>query len=159
MSTKRVISSTTDRHVNVETGVVIEEVSTNVVRLPQEPPYIKMYVDDLCLLIKIPDSQKQLLMMMLQKLDYDGYVTLSPRYRKSMCQRLGIKDQTLRNRLVALCKSGVMQRHSTNEYEINPRYFARGEWRHISTRRDAFEMRIKYTADGEREIVTERIED
>ena len=156
MKTKRVINATTERTIDRDTGQVITETVSNVVRLPQEPPYIKMYLDDLCELISVPGAERQLLEMMLQKLDYEGFITLSSRYRKVICDRLKIKDQTFRNRLSGLCKSEILKRKGTNEYEVNPRYFARGEWRQISERRDSFEMRITYGPKG-REIVTTRV--
>jgi len=44
---------------------------------------------------------------MLKKLDYEGYITLSTRFRKLMCEELGIKDQTLRNRIGLLLKTKI----------------------------------------------------
>lgn len=154
--TKRIVNTTTERTINKSTGEVLSETTSNVVRLPQEPPYIKMYLDDLCELIKVPGPQRQLLEMMLQKLDYEGFITLSPRYRKKICERLKIKDQTFRNYLGGLCKSQILKRQATNEYEVNPRYFARGEWRQIAERREQFEMRVVYGPEG-RQIVTDRV--
>lgn len=154
MTNKRLLNQTTTTHTDFKTGEIRSESKTNVVRLPQEPPYVKMYIDDLCDLMHIPAAQKQTLELLIRKLDYEGFITLSPRYRKQLCERLKIKDQTFRNRLAALCKTGVMRRHSTNEYEVNPRYFARGEWRHICERREAFKMTVKYSENG-REIITE----
>lgn len=156
MQNKRVVNLKTERTVDFTTGEVRAETTSNVVTLRTEPPYIKMYIDDLCDLINVPAAQRDLLGLLLQKLDYDGYITLSPRYRQNICEKLKIKDQTFRNRLNLLCKSQILRRVSTNEYEANPRYFARGEWRQIAERRESFEMKIRYSAKG-REIVTERV--
>lgn len=155
MATKRLLNTSTTRHVDHSTGEVKNETTTNVVRMPQEPPYVKMYLDDLCHLMQIPHALKQTLELLLKKLDYEGFITLSPRFRKQTAERLGIADQTFRNRLTTLCKSGVMRRVATNEYEVNPHYFARGEWRAILERRESFSMTVKYTSAG-REISTER---
>lgn len=159
MATKRLINSTTTRNVDHATGEIKDESTTNVYRLPQEPPYIKMYIDDLCHLMQIPHALKQTLQMLLKKLDYEGFITLSPRFRKQTAERLGIADQTFRNRLSALCKTGVMRSIATNEYEVNPHYFARGDWRAICERRDGFKMIVKYTSKGKREITTEGADD
>lgn len=152
---RRLLNATTERTLNHQTGEVTSETITNVVRLPQEPPYVKMYIDDLCQLMEIPAADRKTLELLLKKLDYEGFITLSPRFRKETCEKLGIKDQTFRNRLTRLCKSSIIRLHSTNEYEVNPRYFARGEWRHICERRESFEMKIRYSDKG-REIVTDR---
>lgn len=155
MAGKRIITQHTTTHTDRETGEITSETKDNVYRLPQEPPYIKMYIDDLCHLKQIPTAEKNCLELLLKKLDYEGFITLSPRYRKQVCEKLGIKDQTFRNRLGVLCKTGVLRRQATNEYEVNPNYFARGEWRHISERRESFKMTITYSAKKGREIVTD----
>jgi hypothetical protein len=157
MSTKKIIQTTVAQVVNLQTGEVVESESTNVFQIPAEPPFVKMYLDDLCLLISVPESQKTLLLHLLRKLDYDGYITLSPRARKTIAKSLGVADQTFRNRLAELCKSGLIIRESTNEYMANPLYFARGDWKTICARRQAFELRIKYSEKG-REIKTEKVE-
>lgn len=141
---------------NVSTGEVISQSKTTLARYSSEPPYVKMYIDDICSIVKIPDSLKNVLFLMLRKLDYDGYITLSTRYRKLMCEELNIKDGTLRNRLALLVKKEFVLSEGGNEYLANPRFFARGEWRAIVEQRAAFELKIKYSEDG-REITTERI--
>ncbi|WP_162505848.1 hypothetical protein [Candidatus Arsenophonus triatominarum] len=94
--------------VDINTGEIISESKTTLSRYSSEPPYVKMYIDDICSMIKVPDSLKNVLFLMLRKLDYDGYMTLSTRYRKSMCDQLSIKDGTLRNRLALLVKKGFV---------------------------------------------------
>ncbi|WP_187153343.1 replication/maintenance protein RepL [Candidatus Arsenophonus triatominarum] len=142
--------------VDINTGEIISESKTTLSRYSSEPPYVKMYIDDICSMIKVPDSLKNVLFLMLRKLDYDGYMTLSTRYRKSMCDQLSIKDGTLRNRLALLVKKGFVLSEGGNEYLANPKFFARGEWKSIIEQRSAFELKIKYSEDG-REITTERI--
>jgi hypothetical protein len=154
---KRLLSAKTERTVNHETGEITSETVTNVVQIRQEPPYVKMYIDDLCQLMEVPAADRKTLELLLRKLDYEGFITLSPRFRKETCERLKIKGQTFRNRLNRLCKSSIIRLHSTNEYEVNPRYFARGEWRSICERRESFEMRIRYSDKG-REIITDKEE-
>lgn len=148
MSTKKITQSTVAQVINMQTGEIVETATTNVFRIPSEPPYVKMYLDDLCVLIQIPEAQKTLLLHLLRRLDYEGYITLSARARKEMAKSLGIADQTFRNRLNDLTKSGIIARVSTNEYLANPQYFARGEWKSICARRQAFELRITYSEKG-----------
>jgi hypothetical protein len=154
---KRLLNSTTQRIIDHTTGEITTETTSNVIRLPQEPPYVKMYLDDLCQLMDVPAADRKMLELLLQKLDYQGFITLSPRFRKETATKLGIKDQSFRNILHRLCKSSIIRLHSTNEYEVNPKFFARGEWRHICERRESFEMKVRYSDKG-REIITEREE-
>lgn len=137
-----------ERAVNHDTGEITSTTTTNVVKLPKEPPYVKMYIDDLCGLINIGKAPQDVLWYLLKKLDYEGYITISTRFRKVICDGLGIKEQTLRNRLVALTKTGVITNTGTNEYQANPDYFARGEWAQIIEQRREFKITISYSEAG-----------
>ncbi|HDL7459361.1 TPA: hypothetical protein PXN90_004427 [Yersinia enterocolitica] len=141
-----------------ETGELSKESEESIARVSQEPPYIKMYIDDLCSIANAPNSLKDILLLILRKLDYDGYITLSTRYRKQMCLELGIKDGTLRNRLSALVKGGFIYSEGGNEYLANPKFFARGDWRKIMEQRASFEMKIRYMPDGSKVITTGLVE-
>ncbi|WPR87925.1 hypothetical protein [Klebsiella aerogenes] len=140
------------------TGELTKTVEESIVRFNKEPPYIKMYIEDLCAIANAPNSLKDVLLLSLRKLDYDGYINLSTRYRKQMCIELGIKDGTLRNRLSQLVKRGFIESVGGNEYLANPNLFARGEWKDIVEQRIAFEMRIRYMPDGEKILSTAQVE-
>lgn len=157
MSNKKVVQKSVTNVVDLHTGEVVETSQTNVFTLPSEPPYVKMYLDDICMLINVPDAQKALLLSLLRRLDYEGFITLSARSRKDIAKTLGIADQTFRNRLNELCKTGLIRRESTNEYSVNPKYFARGEWRNICAQREAFQLKITYSEKG-RTISTAKVE-
>jgi hypothetical protein len=154
----RVIFQEIERHVDHKTGRITGETTSKIVRHPAEPPYVKLYIDDLCELVQVPTSLKDTLILLLRKLDYDGYITLSPRFRKDLYEKLSIQDQTLRNRLVQLVQKGLLVREGTNEYLANPFYFARGDWKSIVEQRQAFQMRITYSESG-RKIRTQKTEE
>ena len=155
---KKILSQTVSTVTDLRTGEAVQQTETNVFRIPIEPPYVKLYLDDLCQLIKVPDAQKALLLALLRRLDFEGYIILSARARKDIAAGLGIADQTFRNRLNDLCKAGVLSRISTNEYQANPHYFARGEWKAICARREAFRVEITYSDKG-RTIKTNKVEE
>lgn len=148
MKNKKITQSTVSTVVDKNTGEILETSTTNVFRFPSEPPYVKMYLDDICLLVKIPEAQKALLLHLLRRLDYEGYILLSTRSRREIANTLGIADQTFRNRLTDLVSSGIISKVSTNEYLANPHFFARGEWKSICARRQAFELKLTYSAKG-----------
>ncbi len=52
---------------------------------------------------------------------------------------------------------GIIASCGGNEYQANPNLFARGEWKKIIEQRREFEMRIKYSPNGETIITTEEI--
>jgi len=156
MSTKKIVFERQVHTVDRETGEVLESSSSNVYRLPAEPAYVKMYLDDLCIFVSAPDALKSMLLMLLRRVDYDGYIPLTPRVRKEIAAHLGIADQTFRNRLNDLCKKDLIRRISTNEYQANPHFFARGDWKTICAQRKAFQLRITYSNAG-RIIETEAV--
>jgi hypothetical protein len=93
--------------------------------------------------------------MLLKKLDYDGYINLSPRYRDILCKQLGIKPQSLRNSIMDLCKAKLIKNVSTNEFSVNPYYFAKGDWKTVVEQRRNFHLTVAYNANGTRTISTD----
>jgi|TARA_B110000503_G_C6912548_1_gene315299 hypothetical protein len=140
---------------NLDTGEVKQESSVVQFTHGKEPPYVKMYLDDLCALKHVPKAKRALLEMLLKKLDYDGYINLSPRYRDILCKQLGIKPQSLRNSIMDLCKAKLIKNVSTNEFSVNPYYFAKGDWKTVVEQRRNFHLTVAYNANGTRTISTD----
>lgn len=151
---KKIINQETKTIVDHQTGEVLSTEQTNVIRLPQEPPYVKMYLDDLSNLIGLKASLKDTLYLMLRRLDWHGVIVLSGNFRQQCCAELNIKESTLRNRIALLCRYKLLERRATNEYSVNPHYFARGDWKKITQRRESFKVVIEYNYNGTREIST-----
>lgn len=116
---------------------------------------MKMYIDDLALLTGLKQGPKDLMILLARKIDFDGMITLTARSRKAIAESMGVADQTFRNYLGQLVKSDMLRRIGQNEYEVNPHFFARGEWKEIYQRRENFVMKVTYTPEGERQITTE----
>ena len=152
MSERALASLSVHRNQNFETGEVTEEFVTHHFKAKVEPPYIKMYIADLCAIKGVADADQALLRKLLVKLDYEGYVTLSPRSRDAISKDLGISTKTFRNRLTRLTKSGLIKSTSMNEYMVNPNYFARGQWKDVCEQRKKFELIVTYSDGSNREI-------
>jgi hypothetical protein len=137
-----------------EDGTVREEDTLRIVRLPQEPPYVKMYIEDLTAVMKLPSGTKDLLHHLLVKMDYENMITLTTRSKREIAERVGIKIQTFDNYLKKIVESGIFLRVGRGEYKVNPSLFARGEWNKISKQRDEWwKLTITYKSNGKREIV------
>ena len=76
-----------------------------------------------------------------------------------MCEELGISAPALRNNISKLCKTGVIRHSSYGEYQVNPNYFARGDWASIVKQRMDFALTITYRSNGERIIDTSVVEE
>jgi hypothetical protein len=144
--------------VDHETGEVTRESMVQSTGFMSEPPYIKMYLDDLSQILDIPSGPRAVLDLMLLKLDYEGYITLSTRYRRQMAETLGIQDQSLRNCINRLVKSNIISNSGRGEYQVNPFLFARGDWKRVCEMRQDFTLKITYSETGGRRIETDTVE-
>ena len=160
---ERVVYSEMTRTVNHETGVVNEEEHRKVVKLPQEPPYVKMYIEDLAAVLNLPIGVRGLLYALVQRIDYDGIITLGSTSKKKIAERLKITVGTFDNYLTKLVKAGVLKRIGRGEFEVNPHLFARGDWAEVRRRRDnfgkTFRMTITYSPGGKRKIEGKAVEE
>lgn len=148
----KVVQLATRETVHHETGQVVRTEHESVLRLPQEPEFIKLYLQDLSALLDVPAGPQSVLMALVRKLDYEGVITLSPASRERIAGALGIKVHTLANYITALCDKGVLKRTGRGEYEMNPHLMARGNWADILKRRQSFQMVVTYRPDGTRTI-------
>lgn len=139
---------------DVESGETRAIKETNVIKLPSEPPFIKMYIEDLSHFIGLKERHRDIVFELIKKLDFEGMVTLTPRSRATIAERLGISDQSFRNYLSEVVKTGLFKRISHNEFEVNPHYFARGDWQSVYHRRKEFVMEIRYSEKGR--VITSR---
>lgn len=148
---KRVIQQTTTRSFNHETGEVTHETSENVSYLPTEPPYVKLYLDDIAKLYGLPKASSDLLHCLLRKMDYDGIITLVSSSKKRIAEDIGVKPQTIDNNIQSLLKADILRRAGRGEFMFNPNIVAKGDWKSIHKQRNKFlELTMTYTPEGER---------
>ena len=144
--TKEVNLTQTNEH-----GEIIKQTEYNVVKIPSEPPYIKLYIEDLANIYQLPKSSPDLLLELLKKLDYEGLISLNHSNKKQIAQRAGKAVKTLNNFLQELLKKDIFRRVDTGVFKPNPHLFGKGEWREIYRRREAW-LKVSYTENGERTI-------
>ena len=135
-----------------EDGNIKQEQHTNIIQFPNEPPFIKLYIEDLTAIFKLPNGTKDLLYSLLMKMDYENMITLTSRSKREIAERVGIKVQTFDNYLRKLVDAGIFKRIGRGEYKVNPNLFARGDWADISRQRDEWMLTITYKANGTRKI-------
>ena len=139
--------------IDASTGEVLSKSTTNVITFPREPAYVKMYIEDLCSLAGVEEADQALLRHLLARLDYEGYVVLTPRVRDAISAQLAVKSKTLRNRLSRLVAADMIKPVARNEYKVNPNYFARGDWKSVCEQRLSYSMTVTYSEAG-RKITT-----
>lgn len=148
----RVLKSTKTVHTNHETGEITAIEDVTVLRIPKEPPYVKMYIDDISKIVGLSAGAQNVLYELVTKIDYDGIVTVTKGTRDRIAAKTGLKETTVRNRISDLSASGIIKKAGYCEYEMNPNLFAKGDWQDIYKRRCGFKLEINYSKDGVRTL-------
>lgn len=150
MGSRAVLNESYERSINHETGEIMEEIRKGSYRYETEPAYIKLYLEDL---LKITNCMRSNLKVIYYLMTYctfasDKYpmcVQLSTGAKKMMMTEIGYKTlQSIDNSLMALRKAGLIKRVAEGVYQLNPRYFGRGDWRDIAKLR----MTVDYDNNG-----------
>ncbi|WP_318431521.1 replication/maintenance protein RepL [Photobacterium leiognathi] len=154
MSTKKkLIQETIETSFDHDTGEVKQESNVRTFQIPQEPPFVKLYIEDLTSLYDLPKTSPSMLMELLKKLDYEGQVNLNAANKRQICERTGHAIKTLDNFLSQLVKHKIFRRIDRGVFVPNPHLFGRGEWREIHKRREAW-LKVTYDENGERQVTS-----
>lgn len=141
----------TVRTVDESTGEILHQ-QTNVIELqkmPKEPDYIKLYVEDIGKLHGVTPMAREVLLYVAASMGYDGVASLTPRRRASIALTVGAKSVQVVNNCLAECvKAGLLRLIERGEYEPNPALFGRGSWAEIRERRARFVASFVYGPEG-----------
>lgn len=152
-NTAKVIQQNTTRKIDHTSGEIIETSIEKITQFPTEPPYVKLYLDDVAKLYGLPKAGSDLLHGLLRKMDYDGIITLVSSSKLRIAKEIGVKSQTIDNTIQAMLKSDILQRVGRGEFMFNPHLFAKGEWKNIYKQRNKYvEMTISYSSSGDRVV-------
>jgi hypothetical protein len=152
MANSRVLISTRTTHIDHLTGEIFSTEDMSVSRIPREPSYVKMYIDDLSKIVGLSSGSQSVLYELASKIDYDGIVTITKGTRDRIAIATGLKESTVRNRICDLTAAGIMRKAGYCEYEMNPNLFAKGDWQDVYKRRQAFKLEVQYSESGGRTI-------
>jgi len=111
-----------------------------------------MYIDDVGRLLDVPAGPRMVLYQLARRIDYEGFISLTPAARERVAKACDINVRTMNNYLTQLSKSGILRHSGRGEYEMNPNLFAKGDWKDIAKRRQDFELTVRYSANGKKTI-------
>lgn len=130
-------------------------------RIPVEPEFVKMYVDDVASLNHITGVHRAILCFMASLMDYDNKVVLSPEERKRWQVELGVAQSTVNNAISHLIRRGHIKKNGSGEYIVCPSMFSKGHWKKTMQKRDSFDahftVRYERTKAGYTRTVRESI--
>jgi hypothetical protein len=124
-------------------------------KLAQEPPYVKMYVDTILYLKKLPKVYNPILFCILKRLPWaneDQRIPINAALKRDMAKTLKCSVSKINNALTELVKSNVLKREDIGYYSVNPNLFGRGEWKDISR------LRLEVTFDNKGKTIKGTIE-
>lgn len=141
------------------TGEVISEQKNvvNIRPMEAEPAFIKLYIEDLGRLFRLQQGHQEILMYVAASVDYEGVVSLAIGRKARIAATVGCTVKSVDNAIGEYVKHGILSRIGRGEYELDPKLFAKGEWRNIRERRSNFKAVITYSKAG-RDIVMMPIE-
>lgn len=138
-----------ESQIDYETGEIKKSISQTITKLDREPPFVKLYIDDISDINNLQHSCSQLLLELIKRVNYSGVISISAGDKKLIVKELGVKSQTFANNISQLIKKDILFRIDTGMYQLNPFYFARGAWYEVNKQRiDYIEMNTKYSSKG-----------
>ena len=152
--TKKTTYTETQRLVNEETGQVKQTVTNTISRVPQEPLYVKVYLQDINRIYDLPKGCSPALYEILKEMNWKGIINL-PKYTKEQCAAAaGLTLKSFSNCITDLIKKDILKRLGTSVYIENPHLFGQGKWLEIMERRETYNITINYTPNGKREVTS-----
>lgn len=130
------------------TGEQISGEKTNVFNgQEKEPPFLKMYLDDIEILHRLPKNSSDVLHELLKNMNYQSEITINTLMKERITKKLNIKNiRSINNYLSKMVSKDVLQRVGRGVYIVNPYLLAKGEWKDIKG------LRVEYKELGKRTI-------
>jgi hypothetical protein len=135
--------------VDFQTGEIAQ--TEREIRIPKEPDFVKLYLDDLVMLKDIPQWVSGILYGLLKRMNYQNEIVLNATIKKRIADDLGIAARTIDNALVTFAKKNILTRVGLGVYQANPYLFGKGEWNNIRKIR----LQVEYGESGSREVIAE----
>ena len=137
--------------VETTTGEVISSTSQQVSLFEKEPPYVKVYLEDIGRLNNLNASEQRVVNELVFNMGFNNVVPSYKPVKELIAQKLGMQYNTLDKAIKELHKKGILIRKARGLYIMDPHIFGRGSWKDVSKIR----MTIDYLPDGSKAINTE----
>jgi len=128
--------------VDYETGEVKKE--TNVLRIPQEPAFIKLYLDDILYYHDMPRGLNPILQVFLRNMNWENRLILNSSLKKRMAESINLSVASIEKAITQLVKGEILIREDKGIYLFNPYLFGKGSWEAIHEIR----LNVTYNLQG-----------
>lgn len=155
---KKVNKVITNKVTDIETGEIKFEEEYIEAYTDKEPDYVKMYLQDIVALNNLPKGLDRVINILLKSMSYDNMIILNSFVKKKMAEELGYKTvQVLNNNINKLVNAEILYRKGTGTYQVNAKYFGKGNWKDIQEIR-LQQRYTEYGRDIQSQIIYKEIE-
>ena len=110
---KKIVHVQTAEHITTdEHGVVNTRIEQNVSAFEKEPPYVKVYMQDIGRLNGLDPSEQKLINELVFNMGYNNVVPSYKPVKEMMAERIGVSLSTVNNCIQSLYKKGVLIRQA-----------------------------------------------
>lgn len=131
-------------------GEILSNVSTEISQFEKEPPYVKLYLQDIGRLNGLNNSEQKVLNELVFNMGYNNIVPSYKPVKQLIANKIGMQYNTLDKSIKELYNKGILIRKARGLYIMDPNLFGRGTWNEVKKIR----MVIEYQADGKKIINT-----
>lgn len=130
-------------------------------KVPKEPNFIKLYLQDISVMKGLQSGYKDILYMLLCLMKYDNYIFSVSKYDKEqIITKLGLNSiQQVDNAIQKLKKAGIIfavldknGKVQRGTFEFNPYLFGKGNWFENYDKRDVHKLTVLYRKN-QKEVV------
>ncbi len=121
-----------------EDGELISKRANKTLSWGSEPPFIKLYLQDILYLSDIPNKHEKVLYELLKRVTYAGdengmEVIINSSLKRRIAKELNFKNiGSISNAITDLVKGKILIRNDVGIYQFNSYFFGKGEWQDIS---------------------------
>jgi hypothetical protein len=129
------------------TGELVYTEQRTSVRIPDEPPYVKMYLDTILYLKDLPKAHNPVLLAILKRMPWanaEQGMAINGSLKRVMAAEIGCSVSRINNAITDFVKGELLYRIDKGLYGINAHLFGKGEWADIERLR----MTIDFDARG-----------
>lgn len=139
------------REIKIEGGETIRQVATEVTMFEKEPPYVKLYLEDIGRLNGLSKSEQKLVNALVFNMGFNNVVPSYKPVKEMIAEKIGVSYNTVDKGIKTLFKKGILVRKARGFYIMDPQLFGRGSWNDVKKIR----MIVDYNANGTKTINTE----
>ena len=148
---KRKLSSIEETVINDD----VVKMKSKVLLIESEPPYVKLYLDDIVMLHDLPKSCSDVLFALIKNaMTYSNTLIINNYIKDEVVKMLDYRSrQSVSNAITKFIKKDILRRVSSGVYVLNPHLFAKGQWKDIQRMRSEWlNIYISYDKRGRRKI-------